>query len=69
MNLRNKTLASVAFAGLTIVGLSTGIPTQAQTTQEKPTILVQKTQMNPEQMHQQHREMMGEVTTPTVNRF
>ena len=56
MNLRNKTLAGAAFAGLTVVGLSTIIPSFAQTTEEKPTVLAQKTQMNPLQMHQNHRE-------------
>ena len=67
MNLRNKTLARAAFAGLALIGLS-AIPSFAQTTGKNVTNQQQMHQnhqmmkkMTPEQMHQNH-QMMKKMT-------
>ena len=64
MNLRNKTLARAAFAGLALIGLS-AIPSFAQTTGKNVTNQQQMHQnhqmmkkMTPEQMRQHHEQMM-----------
>ncbi|MGB7377851.1 MAG: hypothetical protein WA959_14990 [Rivularia sp. (in: cyanobacteria)] len=68
MNLRNKTLARIAFAGLALIGLSAA-PSQAQTTGGKPTKQQQMHQnhqmmkkMTPEQMRQHQQQMMKKMT-------
>ena len=61
MNLRNKTLARAAFAGLALIGLS-AIPSFAQTTGKNVTNQQQMHQnhqkMTPKQMRQHHEQMM-----------
>ena len=65
MNLRNKTLARAAFAGLALIGLS-AIPSFAQTTGKNVTNQQQMHQnhqkMTPKQMRQHHEQMMKKMT-------